>query len=78
MLSVFGNSKIFTAQEMGMRVDHEIDERMNIVSASRGAAKYIKQNNWYFNNWVHHCKPTKWEREGFARPLEKNTMVIVT
>ncbi|MBS1681878.1 MAG: LysM peptidoglycan-binding domain-containing protein [Bacteroidetes bacterium] len=48
----FWQFKDFTAQEMGMRVDDEVDERMNIVSASHGAARYIKQNNWYFNNWV--------------------------
>lgn len=48
----FWQFKDFTAQEMGMRVDREVDERMNIVSSSRGAAKYIKTNNWYFNNWV--------------------------
>ena len=39
--------KEFTALEMGLRVDKEIDERMNIASASRGAAKYIKKNNFY-------------------------------
>jgi membrane-bound lytic murein transglycosylase D len=48
----FWQFKDFTAQEMGMRVDREIDERMNIVSSSRGAAQYIKRNNWYFNNWL--------------------------
>src|SRR6478609_143035 len=49
----FWQFKDFTAMEMGMRVDKEIDERMNISSASRGAAKYIKKNNFYFNNWVY-------------------------
>ncbi|MBI1769921.1 MAG: LysM peptidoglycan-binding domain-containing protein [Bacteroidetes bacterium] len=48
----FWQFKDFTAQEMGMRIDRDIDERMNIVSSSRSAARYIKQNNWYFNNWV--------------------------
>ena len=38
--------------EMGMRVDKQIDERMNIISASRGAAKYLKQSNYQFNNWL--------------------------
>jgi membrane-bound lytic murein transglycosylase D len=38
--------------EMGLRVDNQIDERMNIASASRGAARYIKQNNFMFNNWI--------------------------
>lgn len=49
----FWQFKDFTAREMGLRVDKEIDERMNIASASRGAAKYLKQNNYYFNNWVY-------------------------
>lgn len=49
----FWQFKDFTAIEMGMRVDKEIDERMNIVSATRGAARYIKKNNYYFNNWVY-------------------------
>jgi len=48
----FWQFKDYTAQEMGMRVDNQIDERMNIVSATYGAARYIKQNNWRFNNWV--------------------------
>ncbi|HWA33106.1 MAG TPA: LysM peptidoglycan-binding domain-containing protein [Cyclobacteriaceae bacterium] len=49
----FWQFKDFTAREMGLRVDDEIDERMNIASASRGAARYIKQCNHYFNNWVY-------------------------
>ncbi len=49
----FWQFKDFTAMEMGLRVDKEIDERMNIVSASRGAARYIKKNNFYFNNWIY-------------------------
>ena len=37
----FWQFKDLTAIQMGMRVDSEIDERMNIVSSSRGAAKYL-------------------------------------
>jgi membrane-bound lytic murein transglycosylase D len=48
----FWQFKDFTAQEMGLRVDKEVDERMNIVSSSRGAARYLKQANVYFNNWL--------------------------
>ncbi len=48
----FWQFKDFTAMEMGLRVDKMIDERMNIVSASRGAAKYLKQGNFMFNNWL--------------------------
>lgn len=49
----FWQFKDFTAMEMGMRVDDQIDERMNISSATRGAAQYIKKNNYRFNNWVY-------------------------
>jgi membrane-bound lytic murein transglycosylase D len=49
----FWQFKDFTAVEMGLRVDKEVDERMNIVSATRGAARYIKKNNYYFNNWIY-------------------------
>jgi membrane-bound lytic murein transglycosylase D len=49
----FWQFKDFTAIEMGIRVDDEVDERMNIASASRAAARYIKQCNHYFNNWVY-------------------------
>ena len=49
----FWQFKDFTAREMGLRVDNDVDERMNIVSATRGAARYIKQSNFMFNNWVY-------------------------
>ena len=49
----FWQFKDFTAREVGLRVDDQIDERMNIVSASRGAARYLKSCNIYFNNWIY-------------------------
>ncbi|MBS1542325.1 MAG: LysM peptidoglycan-binding domain-containing protein, partial [Bacteroidetes bacterium] len=49
----FWQFKDFTAKEMGLRVDEVVDERMNIASASLAAARYIKQCNHYFNNWVY-------------------------
>ncbi len=49
----FWQFKDFTAMEVGLRVDRQVDERMNIVSASRGAARYLKKNNnTYFDNWL--------------------------
>lgn len=49
----FWQFKDFTAIEMGLRVDSEIDERLNIVASSRAAARYIKKNNTFFNNWIY-------------------------
>ena len=48
----FWQFKDFTAVEMGLRIDDHIDERMNIVSSTRAAAKYFKKNNFYFDNWL--------------------------
>jgi membrane-bound lytic murein transglycosylase D len=48
----FWQFKDFTAREVGLRVDEVVDERRNIVSATRGAARYLKQNNFIFNNWI--------------------------
>lgn len=45
--------KAETAREMGLQVNNRVDERMNIVAASKGAAKYFKQSNNYFNNWLY-------------------------
>lgn len=49
----FWQFKIEAATEVGLRVDRQVDERMNIVSATRGAAKYLKSNNFYFDNWIY-------------------------
>jgi membrane-bound lytic murein transglycosylase D len=48
----FWQFKDFTALEMGLRVDNVVDERMNIVSSTRGAARYLRQNNNSFDNWL--------------------------
>ena len=42
-------------REVGLRIDRYVDERLNIVAASRGAAKYLKRMNFYFNNWAYAC-----------------------
>ena len=46
----FWQFKDFTAREVGLRVDKQIDERKNIVSSTRGAAVYLKRNNFLMNN----------------------------
>lgn len=42
-----------SAREVGLRVDRFIDERMNIISSTHGAARYLKKLNFYFNNWLY-------------------------
>lgn len=49
----FWQFKDFTGREVGLRIDRNIDERMNIVASTHGAAKYFKRHNFFFKNWVY-------------------------
>ncbi len=41
------------AEEVGLTINSAVDERMNIITATRGAARYFKSNNAYFDNWLY-------------------------
>ncbi|MCU0446069.1 MAG: LysM peptidoglycan-binding domain-containing protein [Microscillaceae bacterium] len=41
-----------SAKEMGLFINPNVDERMHIVSSTQAAAKYLKRNQLYFQNWV--------------------------
>lgn len=64
--------KDFTAIEMGLRVDRQVDERMNIFASTRAAARYIKKNNTFFNNWLFALQAYQMGAGGVMRS-EKNT-----
>ena len=49
----FWQFKDFTAREVDLRVDKQIDERKNIVASSRGAARYLKRHNFLVDNWIY-------------------------
>ena len=49
----FWQFKDFTAKEVGLRIDRSVDARMHIIAATRGAARYLKTNNFYFDNWIY-------------------------
>lgn len=63
--------KDFTAIEVGLRVDSKVDERKNIVSATRGAAKYFKRNNFFFKNWIYSVSAYQAGPGGAKRYVEK-------
>lgn len=79
----FWQFKDFTAIEMGLRVDREIDERMNIAASTRAAARYLKKNNHFFNNWLYALQAYQMgaggvmkavkDTEGGARHMEINS-----
>lgn len=68
----FWQFKDFTAMEMGLRVDKEIDERLNIVSSTRAAGRYIKKNNTIFNNWVYALQAYQMGAGGVMRSVSKD------
>lgn len=63
--------KDFTAVEVGMRVDKTIDERKNIVSSSKGAARYMHNNNQFFDNWLHTLQAYQMGAGGAMKVLKK-------
>ncbi|CAN5262772.1 hypothetical protein BH23BAC1_BH23BAC1_33550 [soil metagenome] len=40
-------------EEVGLKINSHIDERLNIVASTRGATVYLKKHNSYFNNWLY-------------------------
>jgi membrane-bound lytic murein transglycosylase D len=48
----FWQFKQGTAEEVGLRVDPQVDERRSIVASTRGAATYLKKHNAILNNWM--------------------------
>ena len=49
----FWQFKEAAAREVGLRIDRHIDARMNIITSTVGAARYLKRNNFYFHNWMY-------------------------
>lgn len=68
----FWQFKDFTAREVGLNVDRKVDERLNITSASRGAAKYLNSHNFFFDNWVYSIMAYNTGRGGAAKHIDKS------
>ncbi len=70
--------KDFTGKEVGLRIDKQVDERLNIVSATHGAAKYMKRNNFYFRNWIYSLMAYNTGRGGAQRYVNKKNFGATT
>jgi membrane-bound lytic murein transglycosylase D len=68
----FWQFKDFTAMEMGLRVDHDIDERKNIAASTRAAARYIKKNNTFFDNWLYALQAYQMGAGGVLRSVKES------
>lgn len=49
----FWQFKQDAGEEVGLSINAQVDERMNIVASTHGAAKYLAKHNSYFDNWVY-------------------------
>lgn len=77
----FWQFKEATAREVGLTVDRYIDERMHITASSHAAAKYLKKNNFFFDNWIYallayNTGPSGAEKYVEKKYLGKNKMDI--
>lgn len=68
----FWQFKDFTAREVGLKVERGVDERLNIVSASAGATKYLNSNNYIFNNWIYAVMAYNTGRAGAEKHVDKS------
>lgn len=66
----FWQFKDFTGMEMGLRIDREVDERLNIVSSTRAAARYIIKNNQFFDNWLYALQSYQMGAGGVMKSME--------
>lgn len=77
----FWQFKDYTAKEVSLVVNEDIDERCHIVESTRGAAKYLKKNNNYCKNWLvsllAYNRGRGWvEKNGFNEFRDKKEMKI--
>jgi membrane-bound lytic murein transglycosylase D len=74
----FWQFKDFTGREVGLRIDNLVDERLNIVSATQGAAKYLSRHNFYFDNWIYSLLAYNTGRGGAQRFVKKDLFGVRT
>ena len=67
----FWQFKEASATELSMRVDRQVDERMNIVSATQGAAQYLLRSNAEFDNWLYSLLSYMVGQGGTSRSVDK-------
>ncbi len=67
----FWQFKAATAREVGLKIDHQVDERKNIIAATMGASAYLKKNNSFLKNWVYTLLSYNYGLTGANRHMDK-------
>jgi len=67
----FWQFKDYTAQEVGLIINENIDQRMDILSSTQGMAKYLNISQNKFNNWCYSVISYMTGRSGAADYIEK-------
>lgn len=72
--SSFWQFRKAAAQEMGLTVNSEVDERYDIEKATVAAAKYLKKNRDRFDSWTLAAAAYNMGPTGLARSMEAQKM----
>lgn len=68
----FWQFKHFTGREVGLKIDKNVDERLNIVSSTYGVSKYFRRHNFYFKNWMYSILAHMTGRGGAMKYVDKS------
>lgn len=60
-----------TAQEYGLEVNNDVDERYHVEKATEAACKYLKESYNQFDSWTLAAASYNMGRDGLARQLER-------
>lgn len=60
-----------SATELGLLVNRQVDERMNIHAATTGAAKYLLRSNAEFDNWLYTLQSYMVGQGGTSRTVDR-------
>lgn len=67
-----------TGRENGLRIDDWVDERMNIVSSTKSACRYLKSHNKSFDNWVYSTIAYNTGKTGAEKYVDKKKFGATT
>ncbi len=67
----FWQFKDFTAKEVGLIVNGDIDQRMDIIASTQGAAQYLNTSQELFENWCYSVISYMTGRGGAVKYIEK-------
>ena len=70
----FWQFKAPAAKEVGLSMNRMMDARLHIIASTKGAARYLKTQNFYFSNWMYALTAYYTGRGGAKKFVQKKYM----